>query len=148
MTARGKMTVPRTGWRCPACGRMFGNRNQPHSCERHAIDAVLDRVPVDIQEICFRIIGTVRAFGPMEIHATRMAIMLKAPSTFAAIKPRRDRVELEFLLSAAWERGPVYRTVRVSTNRVAHCVRLEHARGVTQSLLSLLRRSYRLISGR
>ena len=63
------------------------------------------------------------------------------------MKPRKDHVEIEFQLGREIREFPVYRSLRVSRNRVVHLAVIEDPRDVDRELLDWLRESYELIHG-
>lgn len=88
----------------------------------------------------------VRDFGNVDVSTVKIGVMLKAPSTFAAVKPKESWVDLEFILDEEITLFPVHKTVRYTKGRWAHFVRLEHPKDVSKKLLGWLKRSYRLVS--
>jgi hypothetical protein len=72
--------------------------------------------------------------------------MLKAPSTFLAVKPKKSRVDIEFILDKEIHEFPVHKTIRYTKRRWAHFVRLAHSKQISKKLLGWLKASYRLVN--
>lgn len=85
-------------------------------------------------------------FGNVTISPAKNCILLKSASTFLALKPKKEWMDIEFLLDEETDEFPVHKTLRVSKNRVAHFVRLEHPREITRKLTGWLKRSFEITS--
>lgn len=133
-------------WTCPDCGRQFKHRNQSHSCLRLNPDDLFSGKETRVKEIYDRLLKEVGKFGDVNVSPVRVGVMLKVRSTFAAVKPKKSWVDLEFILDEEINEFPVHKTFRYTAGRWAHFVRLEHSKDVSKKLLVWLRRSYNLIS--
>ena len=133
-------------WICPECGRQFKHMNQSHSCVRLNPDDLFPWKDVHVKETYDRLLAEVKKFGDVNVSPVRVGVMLKAGGTFAAVKPKKSWVDLEFILDEEISEFPVHKTFRYTAGRWAHFVRLEHSRDVSRKLLVWLRRSYNLIS--
>ena len=111
-------------WTCPTCFRKFRITNQPHSCMvRDAAHHFSNKKP-EIRAVFDKITGLLAKLGPVQISYVQNAILISATSTFLAVKPKKDRVDIEFILNHEVTDFPVHKTVRVSRNKVAHFVTL------------------------
>ena len=133
-------------WICPECGRQFKHTNQSHSCVRLNPDDLFPGKDVHVKETYDRLLAEVKKFGDVNVSPVRVGVMLKAGGTFAAVKPKKSWVDLEFILDEEISEFTVHKTFRYTAGRWAHFVRLEHSRDVSRKLLVWLRRSYNLIS--
>jgi hypothetical protein len=132
-------------WTCPACKKKFKNPNQEHSCARVPVDAHLKNKPAAIRMIYDRIIMEVQRFGPYTLNPVKSSIQVKAGATFLSVKPKRDRVDIEFFLSREEGREPVTKCFRVSGNRVLTCATIDNVMQVNERLVGWIRESYELI---
>lgn len=73
-------------------------------------------------------------------------ILVKSVSTFLAIKPKTTCMDVEFLLDEEVDVFPIHKAIRVSKNRVAHFIRIEHPKEVNRQLIAWLKRAYELTS--
>ena len=131
-------------WICPNCKRPFRNKNQAHSCIRIAAASHLENKSPQVRNIYEKLSRSVRKFGTVRVSATKSSIMCVSKSTFAAVKPKQEWIDLEFLLDEKVEQYPIHKTFRANKSRVAHFVRLENPRDVNARLLFWLKQSYDL----
>lgn len=134
-------------WECTVCGRKFRNKNQWHSCYTSDNGAHLDNKPHHIVEIVDKIIYSLSEKHEFDVHPVKSAIILRTKSNFLSIRPMKARVELEFQLPREHVHPPVYRTARISRNRVLHFAAVKKPKELDESLLGLIEESYRLIAG-
>lgn len=133
-------------WICPNCNRRFKNPNQPHSCIVTDIDDHFAKKDIIIRKIYDKIEREILKFDNIKINPTKHAIIVSSKSTFLAIKPRKNMLDIEFLLDKAVEGYPVYKIFKVSKNRFAHFVHLEYIQQVDKKLILLLIQSYKTIN--
>lgn len=129
-------------WICPACNRVFRNVNQWHSCVRVKAEDHLKNKSPAVAEIFNTLLNKVKKFGEVKISTVKSGILLKNCSTFLSIKPKKKWLDMEFLLCREVNDFPVYKTFRLSKNRVAHFVRLENKMEIDSQLLKWLKESF------
>ena len=134
-------------WTCPTCKKEFKTANQAHSCARVPIDDHFKNKPGGIRMIYDRIMQEVMQFGDISVNPVKTSIQIKAGATFLSIRPKRDRVEIEFQLGREISTFPITRSFRISKNRVLHSAVIESFEQVNQELVEWLRESYELVSG-
>ena len=134
-------------WICPTCNKKFRNKNQEHSCARVPIDDHFSGKPSNIRMIYDRLMQEVHRFGEVTVNSVKTSIQIKAGATFLSVRPKRDRVEIEFQLGREISTFPITRSFRISKNRVLHSATLESYDQVNQELVRWLRESYELVSG-
>jgi hypothetical protein len=120
------MTLPEKRfkmWNCPNCNRPFKHRNQAHSCVTRDPEDILFGKDIIVRATYEKLLEEVRKFGKIHVSPTRNAIMLKGRSTFVAVKPKREVIDIEFLLAEERDEPPVNKIVQVSKRRYAHFVR-------------------------
>ena len=133
-------------WTCPLCGRAFRNTNQWHSCETRDLDHHLARKSPAVREMVATLVDAANDFGAIDIDPVKTSIQLKAGSTFLSIRPKKYHLEIDFSLGRRVDVFPVYRSTRISGNRVLHQAILEHADDIDAPLIALLREAYELVS--
>lgn len=89
-----------------------------------------------------KIIGILDECGPVSVSFVKNAIIIAAKSTFLAVKPRKTYIDIEFLLSEEIEEFPIHKTIRVSRNKVAHFIKIEHPGEVDGSIRMWLQKAY------
>lgn len=131
-------------WTCPNCKKKFKNTNQWHSCARVDPQGHFRNKPLLVRAIFDKLVGELGAFGRITVDSVKTSIQVRAASSFVSIKPKRDCLEIEFQLGHEADAFPVYRTIRVSKNRVLHFAVLEHPDDVDEQLVDWLRQAYEL----
>jgi hypothetical protein len=130
-------------WICPTCSRSFKIRNQPHSCLVRDVHHHFGNKIPEIKAIFDRITAVLDPLGPVHISYVENAILIAASSTFLAIKPKKDHVAIEFLLDHEVTEFPIYKTVRVSKNKVAHFIKLDSTEDIDKPVTGWLTEAYR-----
>jgi Domain of unknown function (DUF5655) len=115
-----------------------------HSCVRVEVEEHLAGKNPLVVAIFEELLAGTKEFGEIKVSSVKNCILFKSASTFLAIKPKKEWVDIEFLLDREIDEFPVHKTVRVSKNRVAHFVRLEHPREINRHLTRWLRRSFEI----
>jgi len=131
-------------WTCPNCGRNFKHKNQSHTCAKIDITSVLANKSPVVLNIWERLYEIINKFGEVKTSATRQAIMFSVSHTFLAVKPKKECVDIEFLLNNETSTPPVYKTFRANKTRIAHFVRLETPDDITKKLIGMLKAAYKL----
>lgn len=132
-------------WTCPKCKKRFKHSNQAHSCARVEIDEHFKNRAPHVRATFDKLMAELQKFGRVTINSVKNSIQVKAATTFLSIRPKKDYLAIEFLLSTEVDEFPVYKTFRVSKNRVAHSAVLERPREVNAQLMRWLRCSYKLV---
>jgi hypothetical protein len=135
-------------WTCPECGKEFRNPNQEHSCARVPVDEHFRNKPAAMRMIYDRLMMEVHRFGDITVNPVKTSIKIKAGATFLSVGVRKDRLEIEFFLDREVSKPPITKSFRVSGQRVLHCAALEKFEMVNQELVSWLKESFDLVSGR
>jgi hypothetical protein len=132
-------------WGCPRCKRLFKRKNQWHSCvQMDAGKHFIGRQP-NVKKVFDKILSETKKFGPVNVSTVKNAIMLKSSGTFLAVKPKKEWLDMEFLLDEEINEFPVHKTFRISKNRVAHFMRLEKPAEVDKQLVNWIKRAYHLL---
>ena len=80
--------------------------------------------------------------GPITIEPLSVGIMFKRARTFAELRPKRDRVELSFMLSRPLENPRISRTWKGTGERRAFFIKIREASEVDAELRDWLTESY------
>lgn len=131
-------------WTCPECHRPFLHTNQVHSCVSIDPYAHLDDKDPNVRKTYDKLQHVVMKFGNVKISPTKSTIMFVSKSTFLAVKPKKEWLDIEFLLDKEVHEYPVHKVVRSNKSRVAHFVRLEKPKDLTAKLIALLKISYKI----
>ncbi len=133
-------------WKCPVCTKEFKHNNQWHSCAQRSVEDLFRNKSPELRALYDTIILAVTQAGPIQLHPVKTSIQVRSNATFLSIRPKRRHLEIEFQLGRCVEDFPVYKTIRISKNRVMHYAVLESADDLSGQVLGLLRESYRLIA--
>jgi hypothetical protein len=78
----------------------------------------------------------------MQISPAINAIMLTRESTFLAVKPKRDRIDIEFLLSDEIDNPRINKIIQANQSKFAHFVKLTTPDEVDDELLFWLKMAW------
>lgn len=134
-------------WTCPTCKRTFKNPNQAHSCVIVDPQSLLANSNTEVIKIYAKVERIVKAFGGLQINASNSTINFKNGATFLVLKPKKDRMELEFVLPEEKDEFPVYKTFRISKSRVAHYIVLQKAEELDSQVEAWLKTAYDTVGG-
>lgn len=133
-------------WTCPTCGRDFARNKQWHSCEKHDLNAIFSDKPQKIIELYKHLISALEPLGPMEIHASKWNITLRAKSTFMSIFPEKKDLALTFVRDEPLDDFPVYQTYQHTKNKWSNHVKIENIEEIDNQLLTWIKDAYILCS--
>ena len=131
-------------WTCPNCQRQFTHENQYHSCRKITVDSHFVNKSDHIRAIYDRLMQTVTTWKDVRIEAVKNAIMVKAGSTFLAVKPKKQWLDVEFTAEEDVYEFPVFKSQKYSANKWALYVRLEDPNEVNDQLLQWIRDAYQI----
>jgi len=131
-------------WICPNCGRQFRDTNQDHSCLTTDVDSHFLKSNPLVKRTYSKMSNGVLDFEGVEVNPLKNAILFRTKSTFLAAKPKKDYLEIEFLLGDKTEEFPIYKTFQATKSKFAHFVRLGTPEEVDAQLLDWLRKAWEL----
>jgi len=131
-------------WICPECGKEFKNKNQAHSCAKVDLSCHFRNKSANVKEIFEQLIQELNKLGKISLNPVKTSIQIKARATVLSFKPKKDTAEIEFQLDREDNRPPVYKTFRISRNRVLHFAVLESPQDISAKLMNWLKKSYEL----
>jgi hypothetical protein len=131
-------------WTCPNCNRQFKNKNQDHSCMVTPIESHFFNKEPGVKATFEKLSHEVSNFGPMTVNSVKHAILFTRGSHFLAVKPKRNWLDIEFVLPYPVEEFPIYKTVQASKYKWAHFIRLEAKSEVDELLHRWLKEAYEL----
>lgn len=138
------MTIPpdRPLWTCPACGRPFANRGQPHSCVIASVDEHL-RGKGELAEALYRRFeAAVRACGPVVLAPAKTRIGFQVRMIFAAVSVWADRLDGHVVLARRLEHPRFTRIDSLSPRNHVHHFRLRHPAEIDDEVRGWLREAY------
>lgn len=107
-----------------------------------SLDEFFDGRPGAQRAIHDAIAAHLAGLGPLIVEAVGIGILFKRSRTFAELRPRRDRLVLDFILPRQLDDPRVRRTIVMSASRSAHFVDLRVATDVDDQILGWLAEAY------
>lgn len=135
------MSQPR--WTCPACDRQFARSHQSHTCvPGNSIgDCFASRPPV--QRLIYEaVLGHIKTLGPVHVDAVQVGVFLKRASKLAELRPKSRWLSLELVLPRLVADARISRTIRVSSTRIVHIIKLAAMDDVDDQLRDWLTEAY------
>jgi hypothetical protein len=98
--------------------------------------------PEKIREI-FDLIQSIAEFRNVQTSFVKHAIIISARSSFLALKPKKQYMEVEIVLNEELSGFPVYKIVKASKNKYAHFVKIEEPEEVDGIFKNLLVKAWK-----
>jgi len=133
-------------WICPQCNRKFKSTNQSHSCVMKSADEHFARKEANVRATYDTLVKKLKSGIDFEIHSVINAIMFTTDITFLAIKPKKEWIDLEFLLDYEVNEFPIHKVVKATKTRYAHFVRIQKPKEVDDQLIEWIKEAYKLNS--
>ena len=130
-------------WICPGCDREFVRVAQSHICVPGGTvdDSFAGRPPVqrDIYDV---VLTHLQSLGPVYADAVRVGVFLKRQSKLAEARPMATGLALSIVLPRWTEHPRFTRRMRISTDRIAHVVKLKAVADVDDEVRAWLTEAY------
>lgn len=94
--------------------------------------------PEKIRQIFDHILSAINECEDVQTSFVKHAIIISAKSSFLALKPKKLYMEVEIVMKEEVNGFPIYKTVRVSKNKVAHFIKIEEPEEVDLTFKNLL----------
>jgi Domain of unknown function (DUF5655) len=129
------MTNKRELWRCPKCKRQFERHGQPHSCkpfplEQHFVGKDSSKVLYEKFKQSVR-----KQVGSFKIESLECCIHFVSTFTFAAVKPYKSKIQVEFDLGHNIKSKRIDKSVRMSTNQYLYYVNIFNEEEIDEELM-------------
>ena len=129
-------------WACPACGRMFANRNQSHFCSRVSLrDHFAGREP-HVVETFELLLAAAEINGPVTVVPEKTRIAFQVRMSFAAFTLRRRWIDGHVVLARRLESPRFRRIDRISPGNQVHVFRLNDPSAVDGEVSAWLAEAY------
>lgn len=130
-------------WSCPKCGREFVRTGQSHVCvpAGTVAESFAGRPPAH-REVYEAVVAHLGTLGPVHADAVKVGVFLKRQSKLAEVRPMATAVSLSIVLPRWTEHPRFSRRMRISTDRVAHVVRLTSVAEVDDQVRAWLTEAY------
>jgi hypothetical protein len=137
---------PRTGalWTCPACGRGFANRNQPHACARYTLDHHLAGADPAVVALFERFRELVERCGPVVVIPEKTRIAFQVRMSFAVAMLRRRWLDGHVVLARRLESPRFRRIESFSPRNHLHQFRFSSIAELDDEVAAWLAEAYRV----
>lgn len=129
-------------WTCPECNRTFKNTHQNHSCLVTDIESNFVGKHENAKSTFDMLLSVVKAYVNVTINSVKNTILFTNKTHFLAVKPKKEWLDIEFVLDEKVEGFPIHKTVQTTKTKWAHFVRLGSAEEVDRQLIDWIKRAY------
>jgi len=126
----------------PTCGRHFERHGQSHSCSPYTIELHFEGKPAGkkLYEQLKRAIK--KDIGSFQVESQAYCIHLVNPTTFAAIKIFKDKLQVDFSLSRMLHSKRIERFSKMSANSYLYMAELTDPDDINTQLLDWIGEAY------
>jgi len=129
-------------WVCPRCDHQFVNRNQWHSCGRHRLDDLFARKPAHVRDLFDCVRAVVETCGPVKILPYRDKVGFMVRVRFAAVFPKRDRIDVGFWLPRRIDHPRFYKVETLTPTVHLYTLRVTEPGQIDRQLARWLKAAY------
>lgn len=132
-------------WICPNCGRQFKNTNQDHSCAITPMEYHLIHKNPNVVELYHDLSAYIMSLGnEIRMVSVKNAILFATMSSFIALKPKKEWLEIEFNLERKMDIFPIHKILQITKSKHCHFMRIDSKEHIDQNLLDWLLESYQV----
>jgi len=131
-------------WTCPKCKRIFSNTNQDHSCILTTLESHFQNKTQIVKDTFEVLKNETLLHAGVRINSVKNAILFRVKSSFLAVKPKKEFLDIELILDEEIDEFPVHKTVQTTKTKWAHFIRLESVEEVDEQLLKWIEKAYKL----
>jgi hypothetical protein len=131
-------------WTCPQCGRKFKTERHYHSCDVVTMDDHLKKCTPEIKKLAEKIFKMALSWKNVQITPLKSMILITAGMNFMSMKPKKEWLEIEFILEEEINEFPIYKTLRYTRNKVVHSVKIDSEEDLNLQLTDWLKQAYNL----
>jgi hypothetical protein len=129
-------------WTCPRCDREFGRAHQSHVCVPGCtVDDCFSTRP-DQRRIYDALVAHLETLGPFHADAVSVGVFLKSERKLAEVRPKARCLSLELVLPRVVHDPRVFRTLRMTSDRTVHVLKLVSVDDVNDQLRDWLTEAY------
>lgn len=131
-------------WTCSRCGRIFAKENQPHSCRKVALEEHFknkDKARELFDVLIERIDNKV---GRSKIISIPCCIHLFGKYDFLAALPKKDKLEIRFVLNRVLSSPRCKQSVPVSSKNYKNCIDIGGVADIDGELTAWIKEAYNL----
>jgi|SRR4051794_29179039 hypothetical protein len=129
------------GRQCFHC-KQWVEQEEPHDCWTTTEAALTEDLSDDLRDAWERLRETAAAFGEQRIYASHSSIMFSRKACYFFVRPKKTFLEVCIFLGRTVRAPQIRKTVRSSTVKVVHVVRLTHRDEVEAPVTDWLEEAY------
>lgn len=115
---------------------------EPHDCWTTTERALTEELSEDLHDAWERLRETAAELGEQRIYASHHSIMFSRKACYCFVRPRRTHLEVCLFLGRTLKAPQIRRTLRASTTKVAHILRVQHRDEIEAPFTDWLREAY------
>lgn len=133
-------------WICPNCDCVSENQSSDHRCHRKDIHGFFEKESTSINDTYLALIKSLYHLGEIHLNIVKHNLIVGSKHTFLIVKPKKQWLDIEFLLAEETYTFPVHKVIPTSQNHYAHYVRIETPSDIDNNLMQMLQSAYELMS--
>lgn len=133
-------------WTCPNCNRKFHTERKYHSCDVISLEDHLQKVSPAIRELTEDILTFVRKWKGTQVNPLKSTILVTAGTNFLSLKPRKNSIDIEFILEEEVNEFPVYKIISYGKIKRVHFVKIDSQEDFNSQLKRWIQAAYQISS--
>lgn len=131
-------------WTCPKCNRTFQKANQPHSCKKVSIESHFAHKEKarELFDVLHQKIED--DIGDCNIVSLPCCIHLFGKYDFLAVLPKKDKVEIRFVLNRELNTKRLKMSVPMSSKVFKNCFDIHSKKELDNEFMDWVKESYHL----
>lgn len=130
-------------WTCTKCERIFEKAKQPHSCHRIPLKEHFKNKE-KAEKLFNYLVERVNNIGKVKIISIPCCVHLFGKYDFLAALPKKDSLEIRFVLNRELGSPRLKQSVPMSTNVFKNCFEITSEKEVDNEFIGWLEESYHL----
>jgi hypothetical protein len=135
---------PRPLWSCLQCQRKFAKPNQWHSCGKFTVEQYLAGKPPHIVALFDHLVELAKTCGPVIVAPTKSMVLFKARTTFAEVKAKRDRLDVQVVFQKRVANPRFTRVTVPWPGCVVHSFQVEEIDQLDDEVAGWLKQAYEM----
>ena len=129
------------GRECYHC-KQWIEPGEAHDCWTTTEAALTAELSDDLRDAWERLRETAVEFGEQRIYASHNSIMFSKKACYFFVRPKRNALEICFFLGRTVKSPKIRQTLRSSSRKVAHIVRVTHRDEVEAPITDWIKEAY------
>lgn len=131
-------------WTCPKCGRIFKRKGQMHSCKKVPLESHFENKE-SAKELFDFLLKQIKAkVGNCKIISLPCCVHLFGKYDFLAALPKKDKLEVRFMLNRKITNPRITATVPLSSKTFKNCLDVSSKEEIDKELIGWIKESYSL----